>query len=71
MACTELESIMLSEVSQSKKHKYHVISVVCGIWETKQRSKGKEEETGKSRHRLLTTENKLMVTRGEAGGGMT
>ena len=27
----DLENIMLSEVSQSKKNKYHMISVICGI----------------------------------------
>ena len=31
---------------------------------------GKKRERGKPRKRLLTTENDLMVTRGEAGGGM-
>ena len=27
----ELESIMLSEISQSEKDKYHLISLICGI----------------------------------------
>ena len=27
----ELESIMLSEISQSEKDKYHMISLTCGI----------------------------------------
>ena len=27
----ELESVMLSEISQSEKDKYHMISVTCGI----------------------------------------
>ena len=27
----ELESIMLSEISQSEKDKYHMISLICGI----------------------------------------
>ena len=27
----DLEIIILSEVSQSEKDKYHVISVICGI----------------------------------------
>jgi len=27
----ELEYIILSEISQSKKDKYHVISLICGI----------------------------------------
>ena len=28
---TELESIMLSKISESEKDKYHVISLICGI----------------------------------------
>ena len=27
----DLESIMLSEISQSEKDKYHMISLICGI----------------------------------------
>ena len=27
----DLENIMLSEISQSEKHKYHVISIICEI----------------------------------------
>ena len=30
----DLESIMLSEISQSEKYKYHMISLICGIWWT-------------------------------------
>ena len=30
-AWMDLESIMLSEISQSEKHKYHMISLICGI----------------------------------------
>ena len=32
----ELESIMLSEISPSEKDRYPMISLICGIWETKQ-----------------------------------
>ena len=28
----DLESIMLSEISQSEKDKYHMISFICGIY---------------------------------------
>ena len=31
MKWIELESIMLSETSQSEKDKYHIISLICGI----------------------------------------
>ena len=34
------------------------------------REREKERERGKARNRLLTIENKLMVTKGEGGGGM-
>ena len=27
----DLESIMLSEISQTQKDKYHIISLICGI----------------------------------------
>ena len=27
----DLENVMLSEISQSEKHKYHMISLICGI----------------------------------------
>ena len=30
-ARTDLENIMLSEISQSEKDKYHMISLICGI----------------------------------------
>ena len=30
-AWMDLESIMLSEISQSERGKYHVISLICGI----------------------------------------
>ena len=30
-AWMDLENIMLSEISQSEKDKYHMISLICGI----------------------------------------
>ena len=30
-ACMDLENIMLSEISQSEKDKYHMISLIYGI----------------------------------------
>ena len=30
-AWMDLENIMLSEISQSDKDKYHIITVICGI----------------------------------------
>ena len=31
----KLEGIVLSEISQTKKHKYNVISLICGIYKKK------------------------------------
>ena len=50
----QLESIMLSEISQSKKDKYHMMSLICDIEETneqQQRDKNRlsnPEQTGSS-----------------------
>ena len=41
----ELKNIMLSEISQSEKDNYHMISLICGI--QKQNKQGKE--TGRER----------------------
>ena len=64
----DLEGIMLSEISQLGKDKYHVMSIICGILETKQAKEKRNKQTNKQ-IRLLNTENKLMVTRGEVSGG--
>ena len=45
MIWIELEDIRLSKISQSEKDNYHMVSLVCRIEETKQRSIG--EERGK------------------------
>ena len=40
-----LEMIILSEVSQKEKDKYHMISLTCGIWNRKQMILSKNTET--------------------------
>ena len=60
-AWMELESIMLSEISQVVKEKYHVISPISGTKSTKQTSK--QDIT-----RDVEIKNKLTVTRGEGRG---
>jgi len=40
VTCMELEGIILSEISRSEKDRYHMISLVCGIYETKQMNRG-------------------------------
>ena len=70
----ELESIMLSKISQSENSKYHMILLISGIKETKQISKGETErenmsERGKPSNICLIIENELIFTRREIGDG--
>ena len=44
MTWMELEGIMLSKISQSEKDNYHMISLICGILETRQRIIGEERK---------------------------
>ena len=44
MTWMELEGIILREISQSGKDKYHLISLICGILETKQMNIGEGRE---------------------------
>ena len=60
IAWIELESIMLSEISQVRD-KYHMISPLTGTQSTKE--KGKQKIT-----RDIEIKNNLTVTRGEVGG---
>ena len=41
----DLEGIMLSEISQTKKDKYCMISLICGIEKTKEMCKHNKTET--------------------------
>ena len=54
-----------------EKDKYHTISLICGIEETKQMTiwevGGEERERETNHKRLLTIENKLRVARGVLG----
>ena len=60
----DLEGIVLSEVSQAEKDKYHVIPFICGISKTKQRNTQKTETDS------TDTENKQGLARGESVGNM-
>ena len=57
----DLEDIMLSEISQTRKGKYCMISLICRIYKTKQMNK-------QNRNRLIDTENELLVARGKGDG---
>ena len=61
-AWMELESIMLSAISQAVKDKHHMISPISGSKSTKQTSK-------QNRIGDMEIKNKLTVTRGEVGEG--
>ena len=56
--------IILSEVNQTEKDKYHMISLTCGIW--KKRHKWTYLQ---NRNRPTDIENKLTVTKRERGEG--
>ena len=59
----QIESIILSEVSQKEKDKYHMISLICGI--LKNNTDQLIYKTGTD----LKAENKLRVNKGKRGGG--
>ena len=56
----QLEILILSEISQKEKDKYHVISLICGIKYIAQYLQ--------NRNRLTDTENRLVVAEGEGEG---
>ena len=56
---TDLETVILSEVSQTEKDKYHMISLICGIYK-----KRVQMNFLQNRNKVKDVENKLMITRG-------
>ena len=60
-AWMELESIMLSEISQKVRDKYHIISPLTGTQSTKEKSK-------QNITRDIEIKNHLTIARGEWGG---
>ena len=60
-ALMELESIMLSEISQAVRDKYHMISPLTGTQSTKEKSK-------QNITRDIEVKNNLTIARGEWGG---
>ena len=55
----DLESVILSEVSQTEKEPYLVIALICGIW------KEMIQMNLQNRKRLTDLENQLMVAMGK------
>ena len=60
-AWMDLESIMLSEISQLEKDKYCVISLICGMFFKIIIN----EQIKQSKNKHIDIENRLVVTRGE------
>ena len=56
MSWMDLEGIMLNEISQTKKDKYCMISLMCGILKKK------------TNNEFTDSKNKLVVARGEEWG---
>ena len=59
-----MEVIILSEVSQTEKDKYHMISFICGL----KRKKWYKWTYSQNRNRRTDLGNKLMVNKGEMWG---
>lgn len=71
----ELEGIMLSEISQSGKENYHMVSLIWGLWEARQRIIGKgrnnerrETQRGRQTIKDSISGSKLRVPGVEEGG---
>ena len=62
----DLESIMLRETGHSEEDKYHDFT---RKWNKKQYREQRRKKRDKLKNRLLTIENKQIVTRGEGVGG--
>ena len=59
------EITMPSEVSQTEKVKYHMVSLTCGV---QQQQQNDTNELIYKTNRLTDPEIKLRVTKGESGG---
>ena len=73
----ELKGIRLSEISQSEKDNYHMVSLIFGIQEAVEDHRGREaklngksSEREKNGERLLTIGNTLRFNGGEVDGGI-
>jgi len=49
MMWTELDGIMLSEISQAEKDKYQMISLVCGVSQQRKTEGEKQQQTHRTR----------------------
>ena len=60
----DLEMIILSEVSQTEKDKYHIISLICGILKNDTNELIYKTETDPQ-----TSKTNLWLPEGKGGGG--
>ena len=60
------EIVIISEVSQTQKDTYHMISLICGILRRKRYKRTYLQNRG----RPTDKENKLMIIKGERGRGI-
>ena len=58
----DLEGIMLSEISQTEKDKYYMISLICGILKKKANEKKTETDS-------QTQKTNLQLPKGKGGEG--
>ena len=59
----KLKTLILSEVSQKEKDKYHMISLISAISYSAQMNLSTEKK-------LMDMENRLLIAEGEGGSGM-
>ena len=57
----EIETLILSEISQKEKDKYHMISLISGISYTAQMNLSTEKK-------IMDLQNRLVVAKGEGEG---
>ena len=48
----DLEGIMLSEISQTEKDKYHMISLICAIYKNKTKEQTKQKQIHRYRDEI-------------------
>ena len=64
----DLEGIMISEINQAETDKYHMISLICGFLKKKKKQTNKMKTKQKNKAKLIDTENRLEVARGNGWG---
>ena len=63
-----LKGILLSEINQAEKNKYHMISLIYGIFK-KTTKQTKKQNKQRNQNKCIDTENTVVVARREGGKG--